>query len=58
MRTLYAEFYKQKKRGFTEDEFRQVCEKFPELLWQMCLTMSQLQKKWIIRNILIMQGWI
>jgi predicted metalloprotease with PDZ domain len=27
MRTLYEEFYKQKKRGFTEDEFRQVCEK-------------------------------
>ena len=27
MRTLYQEFYKQKKRGFTEDEFRQVCEK-------------------------------
>ncbi len=27
MRTLYKEFYQQKKRGFTEDEFRQVCEK-------------------------------
>ena len=27
MRTLYKEFYQQKKRGFTEDEFRQVCER-------------------------------
>ena len=27
MRTLYKEFYQQKKRGFTEHEFRQVCEK-------------------------------
>jgi predicted metalloprotease with PDZ domain len=27
MRTVYKEFYQQKKRGFTEDEFRQVCEK-------------------------------
>ncbi|HEV8504835.1 MAG TPA: PDZ domain-containing protein [Chitinophagaceae bacterium] len=27
MRTLYKEFYQQKKRGFTEEEFRQVCEK-------------------------------
>jgi predicted metalloprotease with PDZ domain len=27
MRTLYREFYQQKKRGFTEDEFTQVCEK-------------------------------
>lgn len=27
MRTLYAEFYKEKKRGFTDDEFRQVCER-------------------------------
>src|ERR1043166_7884285 len=27
MITLYKEFYQQKKRGFTEDEFRQVCEK-------------------------------
>lgn len=26
MRTLYNEFYQQKKRGFTDDEFRQVCE--------------------------------
>lgn len=26
MRTLYNEFYKQKKRGFTEDELRKVCE--------------------------------
>ena len=26
MRTLYKDFYQQKKRGFTEDEFRQVCE--------------------------------
>lgn len=27
MRTLYKEFYQEKKRGFTEDEFRQVCER-------------------------------
>ncbi len=27
MRMLYREFYQQKKRGFTDDEFRQVCEK-------------------------------
>jgi len=27
MRTLYKEFYQQKKRGFTEDEFKQVCER-------------------------------
>jgi len=27
MRALYKEFYQQKKRGFTEDEFRQVCER-------------------------------
>jgi predicted metalloprotease with PDZ domain len=27
MRTLYKEFYQQKKRGFTEKEFRAVCEK-------------------------------
>ncbi|HEX3933607.1 MAG TPA: hypothetical protein VHW43_02940 [Puia sp.] len=26
MRRLYREFYQQKKRGFTDDEFRQVCE--------------------------------
>ncbi len=27
MRTLYKEFYQKKKRGFTEKEFREVCEK-------------------------------
>jgi predicted metalloprotease with PDZ domain len=27
MRTLYREFYKQKQRGFTDQEFRAVCEK-------------------------------
>ena len=27
MRTLYKEFYQQKKRGFTEEEFRIVCER-------------------------------
>ncbi len=27
MRTLYKEFYEKKKRGFTEKEFRDVCEK-------------------------------
>ena len=27
MRTLYKEFYQQKKRGFTEAEFQRVCEK-------------------------------
>ena len=27
MRTLYQEFYKKKKRGFTDKEFREVCEK-------------------------------
>jgi predicted metalloprotease with PDZ domain len=27
MRTLYKEFYQQKKRGFTKDEFRKVCER-------------------------------
>jgi predicted metalloprotease with PDZ domain len=27
MRTLYQDFYKEKKRGFTEKEFREVCEK-------------------------------
>jgi len=27
MRALYKEFYQQRKRGFTEDEFRQVCER-------------------------------
>jgi predicted metalloprotease with PDZ domain len=27
MRTLYKEFYQKKKRGFTEKEFRDVCEK-------------------------------
>lgn len=27
MRTLYNEFYRTKKRGFTEDEFRSVCER-------------------------------
>jgi predicted metalloprotease with PDZ domain len=26
MRTLYKNFYQQKNRGYTEDEFRQVCE--------------------------------
>ena len=26
MRTLYQKFYKEKKRGFTDQEFRQVCE--------------------------------
>jgi predicted metalloprotease with PDZ domain len=26
MRTLYQEFYKKKKRGFTDQEFREVCE--------------------------------
>lgn len=26
MRTLYREFYQQKKRGFTDEEFRHVCE--------------------------------
>lgn len=26
MRTLYKNFYQQKSRGYTEDEFRQVCE--------------------------------
>jgi predicted metalloprotease with PDZ domain len=26
MRALYREFYKEKKRGFTEQEFRDVCE--------------------------------
>ena len=27
MRALYSEFYEQKKRGFTDEEFRQVCER-------------------------------
>lgn len=27
MRTLYKEFYQQKKRGFTDAEFREVCER-------------------------------
>jgi predicted metalloprotease with PDZ domain len=27
MRVLYREFYKEKKRGFTDDEFRAVCER-------------------------------
>jgi predicted metalloprotease with PDZ domain len=27
MRTLYRQFYKEKKRGFTDEEFRQVCER-------------------------------
>jgi predicted metalloprotease with PDZ domain len=27
MRALYAEFYRQKKRGFTDAEFREVCER-------------------------------
>jgi predicted metalloprotease with PDZ domain len=27
MRTLYRQYYQQQKRGFTEDEFRAVCEK-------------------------------
>jgi len=27
MRTLYKEFYQQRKRGFTESEFRETCEK-------------------------------
>jgi predicted metalloprotease with PDZ domain len=27
MRTLYTEFYRQKKRGFTDAEFREVCER-------------------------------
>ena len=27
MRTLYQEYYKKKKRGFTDKEFREVCEK-------------------------------
>jgi predicted metalloprotease with PDZ domain len=27
MRTLYREFYREKKRGFTDTEFRQVCER-------------------------------
>jgi predicted metalloprotease with PDZ domain len=27
MRTLYKEFYQEKKRGFTDDEFREVCER-------------------------------
>lgn len=26
MRTLYQKYYKEKKRGFTDDEFREVCE--------------------------------
>ena len=27
MRTLYKEFYQEKKRGFTDEEFREVCER-------------------------------
>lgn len=27
MRTLYKEFFQEKKRGFTDEEFRQVCER-------------------------------
>jgi predicted metalloprotease with PDZ domain len=27
MKTLYREYYKEKKRGFTESEFREVCER-------------------------------
>lgn len=27
MRTLYREYYQEKKRGFTDDEFRKTCEK-------------------------------
>jgi predicted metalloprotease with PDZ domain len=27
MRTLYREYYKEKKRGFTDSEFREVCER-------------------------------
>lgn len=30
MRTLYKEYYLEKKRGFTEDEFRDVCDKVAE----------------------------
>jgi predicted metalloprotease with PDZ domain len=28
MRTLYRDFYQEKKRGFTEREFREICERF------------------------------
>ncbi len=45
MRTLYKEFYQDKKRGFTDQEFRQVCERIAGTSLQEIFTYASTVKE-------------